>query len=98
MQGRRLDPDKLRDLRIDRGLSVETLAEQAGISRSFAYALESGERQPGLDVALRLAKALRCSRHGGIKAFMVKDAAAEITTQQVADHLARHTAMCEEAG
>ena len=85
MQGRRLNPDKLRDLRIERGLRVENLAELAGISRSYAYALEStsprDHREPSLAVALRLAKALRCSRSGGIKAFMIKDAAAGIVDE-----------------
>jgi len=77
MQGRRLNPDKLRDLRIERGLRVEDLAELAGISRSYAYALESGERQPSLAVALRLAEVLQCERRGGIKAFTVTDEVAK---------------------
>ena len=73
MQGRHLDPDKLRDLLIDSGLTVDDFADLVGISRSFAYALRAGDRQPSLDVALRMAEVLRCSRRGGVKAFTVKD-------------------------
>ena len=78
MQGRHLDPDKLRDLVIERGLRIDDLAELCGISRSHAYALQNGERQPSLSVALRLAEALGCADRGGIKAFMVKHRADQI--------------------
>jgi transcriptional regulator with XRE-family HTH domain len=82
MQGRHLDPDKLRDLRIERGLTVDELAELCGVSRSAAYSWEStsprDHREPSLGMALRLAEVLGCADRGGIKAFMVKHRVDEI--------------------
>ena len=49
---------RLRSLRETSGISVSTLSEAAGMSRQAFYLLESGERQPSLETAERLATAL----------------------------------------
>ena len=51
----------LRELRSEQGLSQEKLAERAGLYRTYPSLLERAERQPSLDVLLRLAEALRVS-------------------------------------
>ncbi len=48
------------ELRHEQGLSQEKLAKMAGIDRSYLSLLESGQRRPTLDVALRLAHSLGC--------------------------------------
>src|SRR5260370_27265136 len=48
----------LRRSRIARGLSQTALARQAGISRQALSAIESGTYQPGVAVALKLAREL----------------------------------------
>lgn len=50
-----------RRARAERGLSQSALARQAGISRQALSAIEAGDYQPGVAVALRLARALGSS-------------------------------------
>lgn len=50
---------RLRALRHDRGLTLETLAEDTGISVSTLSRLESGRRRPTLDLLIPLARAHR---------------------------------------
>ncbi len=50
---------RLRALRRDRGLTLETLAEDTGISVSTLSRMESGLRRPTLDLLIPLARAHR---------------------------------------
>ncbi|WP_426567442.1 helix-turn-helix domain-containing protein [Streptomyces canus] len=50
---------RLRALRRDRGLTLETLAEDTGISVSTLSRLESGRRRPTLDLLIPLARTHR---------------------------------------
>jgi len=52
---------RLRSLRRDRGLTLETLSATTGISVSALSRLESGKRRPTLDLLLPLARAHRVS-------------------------------------
>jgi DNA-binding XRE family transcriptional regulator len=52
---------RLRQLRQAFGLSVAGLAGKAGLSRTHLHNLESGVREPKLETARRLAKALGVS-------------------------------------
>lgn len=45
-------------LRINKKLTLDDLAERTGIDRTYLGLLERGERQPSLDIAIRLANAL----------------------------------------
>lgn len=51
----------VRDRRIAAGLSQETLAEAAGLHPTYISMVERGVRNPTLDVAARIAKALQIS-------------------------------------
>ena len=51
----------VRDRRTAAGLSQERLAEAAGLHPTYVSMLERGIRNPTLDVAARIAKALRIS-------------------------------------
>jgi len=52
---------KLRELRLKRGLSQTKLAQEVGVSQTFISALEMGLKQPSLKTLLALADALSVS-------------------------------------
>ena len=52
--------NRLRSLRLAKGLSQTALAEMAGITRQAIYAVEANQYLPTTTVALRLAGALEC--------------------------------------
>ncbi len=50
--------EKIRKLRNAKGVSQETLADEAGIERSYMGAIERGERNPSYDKLISIARAL----------------------------------------
>jgi transcriptional regulator with XRE-family HTH domain len=58
MSGRALVAWNLRRIRVQRGLSQERLAYDAGVDRSYVGGLERREENPTVDVLDRLAKTL----------------------------------------
>ncbi|MCE9564683.1 MAG: helix-turn-helix domain-containing protein [Planctomycetes bacterium] len=50
--------DRLRELRILRGITQADLAAEAEVSVSYISELESGDTSPGIDLVARLAKGL----------------------------------------
>jgi len=54
----RLFGERLRELRTERGLSQETLAELAGLDRNYIGQIERAERNVALVNIVRIAKAL----------------------------------------
>ena len=56
---RRLFGTRVRELRLQRKLSQEGLAERANLHRNYIGGIERGERNVGLDNIVALAKALR---------------------------------------
>ena len=53
----------VRRVRQERGLTIEALADAAGISYSYAGELERGRRNPSLAVIEAIAKALAAKPH-----------------------------------
>lgn len=53
--------NKIKNLRKRQGMSQETLADAAGIERSYMGTIERGERNPTLLKVYRIAKALKVS-------------------------------------
>lgn len=51
----------LRRLRLERGLSQETVGELANLQRKYISLLERAEYQPKLETVFRLAAALECT-------------------------------------
>jgi transcriptional regulator with XRE-family HTH domain len=49
---------RIRELRHDRGLSQERLAEEAGIHRTYLGGIETARRNPSLRNLIRIARAL----------------------------------------
>lgn len=50
---------RVRQLRLAKGLTQEELAERAGLHPTYIGGIERGERNLGLDNLLKLARALR---------------------------------------
>ncbi|UCI05162.1 helix-turn-helix domain-containing protein [Mesorhizobium sp. B1-1-8] len=48
----------VRRVRLKRGMTLETLATEAGLAYSYVGGIERGQRNPSLDVAERIAKVL----------------------------------------
>lgn len=55
---RKLFGGKLRQIRLERGMTQERLAEKAGIHPTYVGGIERGERNVGLDNILKIARAL----------------------------------------
>jgi transcriptional regulator with XRE-family HTH domain len=51
---------KVRELRLARGISQEALADEAGVHRTFMGSVERGERNISLENIVKIAKALNC--------------------------------------
>ena len=49
---------RIRQLRADKGLSQERLAEEAGIHRTYLGGIETARRNPSLRNLIRIARAL----------------------------------------
>jgi transcriptional regulator with XRE-family HTH domain len=60
----RLDPDLVRWLREDRGLSVNKLAKLSGLPVDLVVAIEEGGHRGSPDSARKLASGLSCAGHG----------------------------------
>lgn len=58
---RRAFGDAIRRIRAAKGWTQEDLAERAGIHRSYLAAVETGARNPSLDVIVKLAAGLQVS-------------------------------------
>lgn len=50
----------IKRIRVQAGLSQESLAQAVGVSRVSIVRYETGERKPDLDIAAKIAKALNC--------------------------------------
>ena len=59
----------LREVRQERGLSQERLAELTGLSTNFVGEMERGLKAPGLGVIVRLSAALGVSVHDLLRDF-----------------------------
>jgi transcriptional regulator with XRE-family HTH domain len=53
--------ERLRELRVQHGLTLQELAAQSGLSKAFLSRLESGDRQASISAALTLSKIFRVS-------------------------------------
>lgn len=51
----------LRQVREEKGLTQEKLAELAEVDRTYIYRLETGKRSPSLDIIFRISDALNIS-------------------------------------
>ena len=64
----RLDPDHLRWLREQRGLSVRKLAKLAGLPEDLVAEVEEGRHRGSPDSARKLAEGLSCAGHEPVHA------------------------------
>jgi len=53
-----VNPNRFKELRAARGLSIRKLAEEAGVSTETIYSLEHGKRQPSVRTLGKIARAL----------------------------------------
>ena len=49
----------VREIRQERGLTQEKLAELAEVDRTYVYRIETGKRSPSIEVLFRIAEALK---------------------------------------
>lgn len=67
--------EHLRKARLARGLSQETLAFDAQVSRNYVSLLELNEKSPTVDVLLRICKAMGVSAADIIRAVEIEQEA-----------------------
>ena len=65
--------ERLHELRTKRGLTIEALAEDIEMSRTYVSNLEVGAKVPSLTTLLRLAAALDCNVTDLVKVFNGRD-------------------------
>lgn len=53
--------NRIRDYRVERGLTQDELAQAVGVSRQSIISIERGRYTPSLYLALRLAQFFQCS-------------------------------------
>jgi XRE family transcriptional regulator of biofilm formation len=59
-----MDGKKIKDLRINRGMSLTELSKVSGVSKSYLSFIERGkQKNPSIDVIEKLASALRVDVH-----------------------------------
>lgn len=51
----------IRQVREEKGITQEKLAELAEVDRTYIYRIETGKRSPSLDIVFRIADALKVS-------------------------------------
>jgi XRE family transcriptional regulator, master regulator for biofilm formation len=63
-----MDGKKIRELRMERGISLTELAKISGISKSYLSFIERGkQKNPGIDVVEKIARALNVDVHSLLK-------------------------------
>jgi putative transcriptional regulator len=62
--------NRLKEIRQDRGLTQEALAQATDVTRQTIIAVEQGKFRPSVELALRLARELDVSVH---EVFWLKD-------------------------
>jgi transcriptional regulator with XRE-family HTH domain len=60
---------RVRELRVARGITLTALAERLGTSKSFLSNIENGKQAPGLTTILRIARVLGCGVNEVMRAF-----------------------------
>jgi transcriptional regulator with XRE-family HTH domain len=65
--------ERLHELRTKRGLTIEALADDIEMSRTYVSNLEVGAKVPSLTTLLRLAAALDCNVTDLVKVFNGRD-------------------------
>lgn len=71
-----MDGKKIRDLRIERGISLTELSKLSGVSKSYLSFIERGKQtNPSIDVIEKIAKALKIDLQSLIKMEMKNESA-----------------------
>lgn len=87
--------DRLKKQRNELGLTMQALADRAGISKSMICKMERDEAQPTIDIAARVAEALGLTLtemlHSPQKAHAILTSQKEQSTWEDAQHIKRRT-------
>jgi transcriptional regulator with XRE-family HTH domain len=73
---------RVRELRLERGLSQQALAERVGIPQTHVSAIEVGAKFPNLMTVLRFALALECKVADLVRVFDKVDLAALVEEER----------------
>jgi transcriptional regulator with XRE-family HTH domain len=73
--------ERLRELRVKRGLTQQALADVVGIPHTHVSAMERGVKLPTLLTVLRLAVALECKVTALVSPFDTADLPAMVTRE-----------------
>lgn len=84
----------MRERRQERGLSQQQLADAAELTRQTVGAIEAGRSVPGVDVALRLARALGCT----VEELFAEPRQASVMAAPVGERVSGRVTLAEVAG